>query len=198
MLPVNETIAFGEPTRNYALRDYEVGPPVTDQFHSANLLYETFRAADVGRPAAALCRASRDEFGRSGTAWGVKHSPGRRLSWELYYYQHSERREPQRTLSTARLLRLLDQWGIPTETVKTSEAKRFSLSFDLDEEVLLGEAATVVHEYVDQGISTPPSAMSYRLTSEGPVLENAYTLCRQDPPALNLSLIHISEPTRPY
>lgn len=185
-LPEDELYEPGEALRSYALREYATGVSPEGRFHPANILYHSFRSAGLESESAALCTATRSEFGRSGTAWGIKHQPGVDRAWELYYYQHADSSVPLSLLTAGRLVRLLDGWGLRTAAGAVAPMKRFSLSFDLDAAVLRGSAVAELHAYLDQGPMHPPSAVSYRIGPEGLDLENVYLLCRQDPPDLDV------------
>lgn len=182
--PIDERLLPGEPLMSYALREYETGVDPVGQLHSANILFASLEAAGYGPRGAQLCEATRHEFGRSRTAWGIKSEKGV-PSWELYYYQHSERGEPVRELTMRRVDRVLERAGMRRNGEEMSPRRYFSMSFDVTHETLIKARPTEVHVYLDQSLTVPPSATSYRVGHRRLEMENVYYLCRQQSPDLD-------------
>ena len=170
---IDEPAADDDPSVNYALIPYPPPPDVRGKLRPAGILYRSL--AEAGIPEATwrpLVEATRDEFGLHGTAYGIKVADGR-VSWELYYYFHHDRRP----LTTARIERILDRAGFEHELPDLGDRSWYSLSFDLDLDVLTGRAPVRdLHLYATHHPAEPRCAISYHSTVSGTRMENVYWL----------------------
>ncbi len=185
-LPHDELHEPGDTLYNYALRPYGTVTAAGGSVHGATILYESLERAGVAAEAAAVIEASRSAFGPGRTAWGVK-SDAAGSSWELYYYKHAQDSEPLVDVTPRRARSVAEAAGLRTVPSGVDDIGYFSVSFDVTVPVLRQGAPADVHVYYDQSPCDPPMAMSYRVLPGGMQLENAYFLCRQDPPDLHFA-----------
>lgn len=185
-LPLDERHQPGDVLYSYALRPYANLTAAEGSLHNATILYESLDRAGVGAEAAAVVTATRKAFCSSRTAWGVK-SEAAGPSWELYYYKHAQSSEPIVPVTPRRARDVAQAAGLHTAPSAVDDIGYFSVSFDLNLSVLRREADASVHVYVDQSPCDPPIAMSYEVRREGLQFENAYFLCRQQPPDLDFA-----------